>query len=222
MTDHYKIFGLDVNIDNPKLLNYDLKTRLTRQTWEYEEINSLDHIAEDACVLEVGACIGVVSSVLNKRLKVKNNQVSVEANPYLIEQLTRTKNDNRCQFHIVNAFIDTDINTQTFSIHPNHIMGGRLGTHANYETVKIESITIEALSEKYNLQFNTLIMDIENGEYALWNKNFFTDQYIGGIKTIIIELHSNTNRNKMREHLKTMFEEIIINSANNMIGIYKR
>ena len=37
MTEHYKTFGLDINIDDSKLLNDDLKGRLKGQTWEQVE-----------------------------------------------------------------------------------------------------------------------------------------------------------------------------------------
>jgi len=222
MTETYKTFGLDINVEDKNLLNQELKNRLKNQVWEKKEVDALSHISKDACVLELGACIGIVASVLNKQLTDPTKQVSLEPNPKLIEQLTRVRNDNNCQFHIVNSFIDTEIHHQKFSLHPNHVMGGELGEIKDWEVVNIESSTIESLEKRFGLTFDTLVMDIEKAEYPLWNKGFFTDQHISNIKTMMIEFHWNTRRNKLREHLKSMFEETIVSEGGNIVGVYKR
>ena len=49
------------------------------------------HVAPQATVLELGANLGVVSSVVNKMLTYPENQVVVEANPTIIPYLEANK-----------------------------------------------------------------------------------------------------------------------------------
>lgn len=109
MTEHYKTFGLEINIDDSNLLNDDLKGRLKGQTWEQVEAKAVGYIDPNACVLELGACIGIVACLINKKISDKTKQVSIETNPDLIEQLTRVRDENNCKFEIVNSFVDTSI-----------------------------------------------------------------------------------------------------------------
>ena len=224
MTEHYKTFGLDINIDDSKLLNDDLKGRLKGQTWEQVEAKAVGYIGPNACVLELGACIGIVACLINNKISDKTKQVSIETNPDLIEQLTRVRDENNCKFEIVNSFLDTSIVNKKFSIHPTHAMGGRLGEVAGWKQVEKQSVTIESLEEKYGLKFDTLVMDIEGGEFSLWREGFFTDRYIANINLMMIEFHADQQCSKMKEELRNNFEEIVISSSGgcHSVIVYKR
>jgi len=57
-------------------------------------------LPDDATVLELGACLGVVSCVINRQLADPTRQISVEPNPQLQEVLRRNRDANRAHFAI--------------------------------------------------------------------------------------------------------------------------
>ena len=70
----YNTHEVAVDIDD-SILNQALKKRLIDQTWESEEARSVSLIKKESCVLELGGCIGIVSTVINKHISNPNNQV---------------------------------------------------------------------------------------------------------------------------------------------------
>jgi hypothetical protein len=62
-------------------------------------------IEPDDCVLELGARYGGTSCAINKILKDKNKQVSVEPDAKVWEALEINKKNNDCHFHILKGTI---------------------------------------------------------------------------------------------------------------------
>lgn len=215
----YNIHSVIVDIDDG-ILNDILRDRLVRQTWESDEAGAVKLIEKESCVLELGACIGVVSTLINKRISNPSNQVVVEANPRLIQQLNKVKQDNDCGFYVVNGFLSTKSETKDFSIHPNHIMGGRIGKANGREHVKCKSVTMRQLEEKFLLKFDTIVMDIEGGEYELYQNGFFEKNNLKNIKSMMIEFHNHKNKNIVRRHLMKTFSEQTIKVHKNNNGVY--
>lgn len=216
----YHTYSVKIDIDD-SILNDVLKKRLIDQTWEKDEASSIDMLDRDSCVLELGACIGVVSTLINKRISNPQNHVALEANPQLIEHLNKVKQDNGCEFKIVNAFLSAyPNNTKDFSIHPNHIMGGRLGIFSGFEQIKCQGITMQQLQEKFDLTFDTIVMDIENGEYELYYDGFFSKENMKNIKSMMIEFHNHKDKNIVRTHIIQEFNEKTIKVHGNNNGVY--
>lgn len=216
----YNIHSVKVNIDDG-ILNDVLKKRLIDQTWEKDEANSVAMLDKNASVLELGACIGIVSTLINKRISNPTNHVAIETNIKLIETLNKVKQDNACGFHIVNAFLSMYPNDiKDFSIHPNHIMAGRLGKAKGFEHIKCKGITLQELEKKFNLQFDTIVMDIEQGEYELYHNGFFAEENIQNIKSMMIEFHNNKDKDTVRTHIMKQFNEKIIKVHGNNNGVY--
>ncbi|MBD0403393.1 FkbM family methyltransferase [Flammeovirga sp. EKP202] len=145
------------------------------------------YLDKNASVLELGGCIGVVSCVINGVLNERNKHVTVEANPFLIQHLEHNKERNHCGFHVENRIV-AKAKTVTFNIQKSIVQGS-----ANIESaqkVEVEGITPEELEKKYNLKFDTLIMDIEGGELQ-----FFRDfqPFLKTLKSIYFEIHPFEN-----------------------------
>ncbi len=74
--------------------------------WEDSEIQLCKkYLKSTDTILELGACIGVVSCVTNKMLDNPENHVVVEANPETSKVLALNKEKNESQFEIENCLV---------------------------------------------------------------------------------------------------------------------
>lgn len=219
----YNTFGFVINITDDKLLSQELKQRLVNNVWEENEVEAAKYVGEDANVLELGGCLGIASIAINKRLSDPKQHVVLEPNPKLIPHMEKIRDDNNCGYSIVDSFLSTKDEVQDFSLHPTHIMGGKLGRIGGYEIVKIQSKTIENLEKEHNIVFDTIVMDIEHGEYILYDQGFFTKEHLPNINFMMIELHSSPLKAQLRNHLSEMFDEeiTITHSHNNSVFVYR-
>tara|TARA_Y100000593_G_C4284060_1_gene324395 strand:- start:125 stop:832 length:708 start_codon:yes stop_codon:yes gene_type:complete len=187
----YKAYGLTIKAQYG-LLNRDLERRLEREVWEKEEISAIQHIPKESVVLELGGCIGITANLLNKHLSNPQNHVVVEPNPELTPTMLRVRDDNKSQFKMRNCLVGLSSGSETFSLHPNHIMGGRLGGVANWKNIQVEKLTIQELEEIYDLKFDCLIMDVEGAEYDLFLDvdGWLKGDYFTKFNSIMIEFHN--------------------------------
>ena len=129
-----------------------------------EKILVAQYVGKDDRVLELGACIGVISCITNRLINNKHDHVVVEANPELIPTLNRNKEINGSGFIIEHCMVSPD-RFNEFYIHPL-IVGGS-ADRATLRKTHIVNRTLNELAQKHG-SFTTLIIDIEGGEY-----NFF-------------------------------------------------
>lgn len=219
----YNTFGFTINITDDRLLSNELKQRLINNVWEENEVEAAKYVSEDANVLELGGCLGIASIAINKRLKDSKRHVVLEPNPKLIPHMERIRDDNNCGYSIVGSFLSTKDEVQDFSLHPTHIMGGKLGRIGGYQIEKIQSKTIKGLEKEHDIVFDAIVMDIEHGEYILYDQGFFTKEHLPNINFIMIELHSSPLKAQLRNHLSEMFDEeiTITHSHNNSVFVYR-
>src|ERR1043165_736212 len=93
-------------------------------SYEVEERELVrDFLRPGDAVLEVGACLGIVSCVTNKLLADKSRHVVVEGNPFCIPTLHRNRELNQCGFLIENCALSSG-REATFYLHPVYIVGG--------------------------------------------------------------------------------------------------
>lgn len=162
------------------------------------------YLNSDASVLELGGCIGVVSCVINKSLKKPAHHITVEANPFLIEHLEHNKEKNSCKFKIENKIL-AKADKVTFNIQESIVQGS-----ANIESskkVEVEGITPEEIEGKYNIKFDTLIMDIEGGELPLLRE---FQPFLSQLKSIFFEIHpfSNILTQKEADECEAILKEL--------------
>ncbi|HSE24458.1 MAG TPA: FkbM family methyltransferase [Pyrinomonadaceae bacterium] len=136
-------------------------------------------------VVELGACIGVVSCITNRRLRNPQDQVVVEANPALLPVLKQNRERNGCHFKIVNAAVSYGSPTIKFNV-DNNILASSVD---NGETggVVVSTTTLERLLDEHGFKRATLSCDIEGAELQLVEHELKT--LSERISTIIMELH---------------------------------
>lgn len=142
------------------------------------------HINENDRVLELGACLGVVSVTTNRILKDKTKHISVEPNVRMLKYLEKNKEINNAKFIIENSIVSVEKEIDFFVDEVAFLSSSLKG---NGEPIKVKGITIEELEKKY-FTFTALVMDIEGGELDLF-RSF--DLSKTNIKKIIWEVHGN-------------------------------
>jgi FkbM family methyltransferase len=194
---HFFLVGFVLKFNNRKIRYEDLIFSVPRKNTssfflgsfyfigsEEDEILAIDkYIDKNSKVLELGGCLGFISCYLNRKLTNRKNHVVLEGNPQLIPFLERNRENNQCEFNIVNKIISVYKNNTFYigkSIHSSSIKKGSNEKH------NIQGITIAELEKQYKFKFDTLIMDIEGAEYDLFKDTDFSKL---NISTIIFELH---------------------------------
>ena len=79
---------------------------LLENHYEEPERDALKEFLDpDLPVIELGACLGVISCLTNRRLRQPEKHVVVEANPTLVPMIEQNRERNGCRFRIVNAAV---------------------------------------------------------------------------------------------------------------------
>ena len=190
------------------LISRSFKTRFFFNTYEKEERKYLkQYICPESRVLEIGACLGVVSCITNKLLDKPSDHVVIEANPFLKSIIEKNKKINNASFHVENVMISTQLEN-TFYLH--ELVVGGSAYRQTEKSVQVRGLTIDELETKYGFKFDTLIMDIEGGEVDFIKEN---RPFLNRIKTIFIEIHgflSHDERNYCINSLAEMHFKIIV------------
>jgi FkbM family methyltransferase len=148
-------------------------------------------IRPDDYVLEIGACLGIVSCITNKLLRDNARHVVVEGNPFCIPAIHRNREINHCGFLVENCALSSQRDV-TFYLHPDYIlggttqcvMGGGIPSRGN-RSVRVPGRTLAELGVRYG-PFSALVMDVEGSELdALEPAEEILKQY----RVVVIELH---------------------------------
>lgn len=137
-------------------------------------------------VLELGACVGVVSLTINSILNNKSNQISVEPNPQMFDYLMKNRANNNGKFYVETCIVSTSSSVD-FSLGGDSFLGS--STRGTQNIIQVKGQTLEDLENKY-FQFTALIMDIEGGEYEFFNS---FDLSLSKVNLIIFETHVSKN-----------------------------
>lgn len=137
----------------------------------------------DSTVLELGACLGVVSCVINRKLSDPHRHIAVEPNPDLLQALQRNRETNACQFIVEQALVSRR-SDGTFYLSDCFVMSSENVPSARRIRVPVK--TVEELERKYGLEIDSVFMDIQGGELGFLeeNRNLLTR-----IRCVIAELH---------------------------------
>jgi FkbM family methyltransferase len=156
-----------------------------RDRYEAEERSLIKQFLKpEDTVIELGACLGVVSCVTNRLLKDRSRHLVVEANPYLIHWLQRNRQLNQAGFLVEHCAVGTPPET-TFYIHPTAVVDGSC-QHQSDNAVRLPCRSLRELHERYG-PFSALIMDIEGGEADVLE---MSQDLIKSYRLAVIELHS--------------------------------
>ena len=134
-------------------------------------------------VVELGACLGIVSCVTNKVLADKSRHVVVEANPFCIPTLYRNRQLNQAGFLIEHCAVDGQPEI-TFYLHPVYIVGGT-SQRATQRPVRLPAKSLRQLEQERG-PFSALIIDIEGSEREVFEQS---QDLLGRYRLVIAELH---------------------------------
>ena len=111
-------------------------------------------------VLEIGGNIGRNSLVIASILGNNNNFVTLESDPVISSQLKQNRDSNNMNFYIENSALSKRklIQKGWDTIPSDTLLEG-------YKW--INTITLDELKNKYNIEFNTLVLDCEGAFYYI-------------------------------------------------------
>uniref|UniRef100_A0A6C0HAF4 Methyltransferase FkbM domain-containing protein n=1 Tax=viral metagenome TaxID=1070528 RepID=A0A6C0HAF4_9ZZZZ len=144
-----------------------------------EQMMAIRYLTGNEKVLEIGGNIGrnslVIASILNNHNN--NNFVTLESDPEVARQLLQNKNTNNLNFFVENSALSKRnlIQKSWETIVSDVLLDG-------YKKVNI--INFEQLEEKYNINFDTLILDCEGAFYYILQD---MPEILNNIKLIIME-----------------------------------
>jgi len=134
-------------------------------------------------VLELGACLGIVSCVTNKILADKSRHVVVEGNPFCIPTIHRNRELNQAGFLVENAAVSNEREV-TFYLHPIYVVGGTTQCKTS-RPVRVPARSLADLETRHG-PFTALIMDIEGSELEIFSAS---TEILKNYRLVIVELH---------------------------------
>lgn len=142
-----------------------------------EQCMAVQYIQPNSRVLEIGGNIGRNSLVIASILENQHNMVVLETDTRIAEQLKQNRDQNRMSFHIENSALSKRklIQKGWDTMVSDQLLPG-------YKHVSI--ISYDELIHKYNVAFNTLVLDCEGAFYYILQD---MPEVLNGIQTIIME-----------------------------------
>lgn len=202
--------GLIINMDNP-LLPVAFKGSIMVSAYENYERQMIQHnLPYDEPVIELGASIGVIACLVNRKLLSPDQHVVVEANPEVIPTLKKNRDLNKCQFEIVEAAVAYGGDSITFVSNGISLLGSIY--HEAGKKMEVPARTLQSIAEKAGFRYFNVICDIEGSEIEMIEHEIdFIREHVG---MIIMEAHyftpySDDGVNGMVEKLQTNGFEII-------------
>lgn len=195
-------FGIRLNLDPSFMSEYMMKV-IREKRYEVQEARQLKRIIQqNEVVLEVGAGVGFITSLIANNPLTKR-VVSYEANRYLIPMIRATIAENtgtnltKCE--IRNAVLSTghlDQPELDFYVHRDFWASSLTQIP---EAISIEKVPVESLHNVIaKLRPTLIVCDIEGGELEL-----FKNADLTGVKKVYLEVHQ---KRLGRRGVKALFE----------------
>lgn len=153
---------------------------------QYERRAVAQYLVPELPVIELGACLGVVSCITNRRLQHPAQHIVVEANPAVIPFLQRNRRHNHCQFRVLNSAIAYDSDVIEYAPTEN-FAGNSLTQTSGLRKVRVPTISLQGIANRYGFDRFTLICDIEGHERELVERE---SEVLGRADLIILETHA--------------------------------
>jgi FkbM family methyltransferase len=183
-----------------------LKSRFVTGAYEQAERRLIArHLPRDRPVLELGACLGVLACIVNRRLTDRLRHVVVEPNPDLIPILDRNRELNGAAFSIEHAAIAYGGSTATLLIHPVLATSSSLKSSAG-EPRTVPALSLATLVERHRLHGAALILDIEGAETDLVRHEgrILADNF----ELLVLELHPRIYGEAEAERIRVALGEL--------------
>jgi FkbM family methyltransferase len=185
--------GLQFNVDHPAITR-GVKALFILNRYETPEREALRTFIDPTLpVIELGASIGVISCLTNKKLLHPLKHVVVEANPDLIPLLESNRERNRCCFTVLHAAVSYSAEEVEFLISDSILASSATRMDGRFRIsriVRIPTISLQNIIDKFGFPECTLICDIECGEVELVHQEI--DTIKKHVSTILMEIHNTT------------------------------
>ncbi|MEL6372676.1 MAG: FkbM family methyltransferase [Pseudomonadota bacterium] len=168
-----------------------LQYAVAQETYERAERDLIDaHLPADLPVIELGGCLGLVSSYIARRLALDVEHIIVEANPALLEICARNAHAHRegVRAQVLHHAVAYGMDEVSFAVRANP-HGSRLddgatkGTRVTVPAVTLSALVAQTLGE--GKPFG-LICDIEGAEFDLVERD---GAALAACQMAIIEVH---------------------------------
>jgi FkbM family methyltransferase len=206
----YKNYDKLVNIQNKLKIKYgSFYLELA------EQLMSVSYLTGNEKVLEIGGNIGrnslIISYILNQ--KNNNNLVTLEMDPDVANKLIENKELNDLDFFIEISALSTKKMIKKDSNLLDYMTGNLDGSAILSDVVldgysSINTITFNQLQQKYNIIFDTLVLDCEGAFYYIL---LDMPEILNNIKLILVE-----NDYDNPDH-KTYIDDVLIDNNFNLI-----
>jgi FkbM family methyltransferase len=141
------------------------------------------YILPEDGVLELGACLGIISCITNKLLRNPIRHLVVEANPYCIPAIHQNRNLNQAGFLVENCAVSNQVEVNFF-INPTYITGSTK-ENSSEVSMRLPGRSLQELNARHG-PFSVLIMDIEGSELEILESSL---DILRQFRLVIIELH---------------------------------
>jgi FkbM family methyltransferase len=144
------------------------------------------HLPRERDVVELGASVGAVSSLIAKVLNPASRLICVEANDALIPEAARNvkRNAPSANVQFLHGAIDYSINGKTTQLQLGESQRSRVGTEG--PTITVPRLTLSSILADNTINDYTLVCDIEGAEESLLQSDA---EAFRRCRTVIIELH---------------------------------
>jgi FkbM family methyltransferase len=168
------------------LPNNSMKLALLTGSYEAPERSAVrKYIQPDWGVVELGACIGVLSCLTNKLLRNPRAHVVVEINPLVLPHLQANRERNGCSFRVLHAALAYDEEQVSFKPHLE-FWGNFLGQGGRRPAVSVPVTQLRRIVEEERFEEFAVICDVEGQEFELLEHEIET---LRRASLIIMELH---------------------------------
>lgn len=160
-----------------------------------EQVMSMKFIKPTDKVLELGSNIGRNTCIISHLLEDSKNFVAVETDKNTCEKLDINRKNNNFNFHIENSAISkrnlVQQNNTWTTVISNNILPNQF---------LVNKISWEELKEKYNIDFNVLVADVEGSLYYICQDE---PDFFNNFNKIIMENDYNdiNHKNYVDSHL---------------------
>ncbi len=172
-TETFNIWQHDDPAKRLNQIHCDLKLNFGSFSEEFpEQLMSARFLTGDRKVLEIGGNIGRNSLVIGH---ICEQLVTLETDVQIAQQLISNRDLNGQSFHVENSAL---------SYRPLYQNGWQTYTEPAKDRVPIKVVTLEEIQNKYQIMFDTLVLDCEGAFYYILQD---CPQILNGITLIIME-----------------------------------
>lgn len=159
--------------------------------FEMEELALItDYIDPTVPVIELGGGYGFISCQLSNLIANDTSQVTVEANPDLIDIIKHHRGINNCDFNIINKVYSPTRDQAKLYLQDKADGSSIREVRSSDDYVEVEAITLKDLLNYEQCSEFQLVADIEGAEFQLIDSEL--DLLRNHCVTIIMEIHDYT------------------------------